>query len=397
MKKSISFLLALIMLVSMAAVGSFSAAAEAAPAADEILGTKEDGEYVSELLGICASFPADWNLLNAEETAQVMGYAADATDNEALAEILRNSGSVCDLYAIRLDNSGDNINIQLEDLGTARGAVLTEESYMELSMPALEQGMRQIGIENLKIETEDYTFAGASHVSVFLSGTANGHQVYERMVLIKSGRYMASVTAFSLDAQKLDEMFSFFKPLEVAAEDALGEKSGNTYYSELLGLEATLPDSWYIFSAEETAQVMGILADGFDDAAVADALRKSGTACDLYAMDMMTGTDNMNIQLEDLGKLYGSFLTPEQYAQIAIPQLEPALSKIGFQNIEITTENYEMAGSERYSIVVSAEVNGVPVYERMILIKAGQYMGCITMFSLQLSSIDAVFACFRAA
>ncbi|MBQ5522416.1 MAG: hypothetical protein IIT86_06360, partial [Oscillospiraceae bacterium] len=129
--------------------------------------------------------------------------------------------------------------------------------------------------------------------------------------------------------------------------------------------------------------------------ALAAQLRDAGTACDLYAVALDDSGDNVNIQLEDLGLLYGAVLTPKQYAEIALPQLKPALEQAGFQHVQIEMEDYEFAGRDRVSLLVTGDVNGVPVYERMILIKGGQYMGAITAFSLDLSRIDELFARFE--
>lgn len=397
MKKAMTILLALVMLLSVAAFGTGTAYAAAATDTQSILGVKENNAYTSELLGIRAVFDEDWYVLNEEETAQVMGYAAEALGSETLAAELENSGAVCDLYVVRTDSSGDNINLQLEDLGKLYGSFLSEEAYLTIALPKLEDGLKQLGIENLTLERQEYDFAGDTHQSVLVNGSSNGVSFQERIIILKSGQYVASLSAFSTDSAHLDEMLAFFEPLndEPDAEELIGDKQGNSYESDLLGIAVDFPDSWYLLSAEETAQVMGQMAESVDDAALAEQLRSAGSTCDLYAVALDDSGDNINIQLENLGLLYGVTMTPKQYAEKASPQLKPALEQIGFQNIRIETENYEFAGRDRVSLLLTAEVNGVPVYERMILIKGGQYMGVITAFSTDLGRIDSVFAQFR--
>lgn len=397
MKKAITILLALCMLLGAAALGTGTAFAAAAVDTQSILGTKVDNVYTSELLGIQAAFDDDWYLLSDEETAEVMGYTANLAGNEVLKDALEKSGAVCDLYAMRTDGSGDNINLQLEDIGKLYGSFLSEDAYLTIALPKLEEGLKQMGVENLKTERQEYDFAGDTRQSVLVTGSSSGVNFQERIVVLKSGQYIASLSAFSTNAARLDEMLAVFEPLEVEqdAEDALGEKEGSRYESELLGVAVDFPDNWYLLSPEETAQVMGLVADGMDDEALAAQLRDAGTACDLYAVALDDSGDNVNIQLEDLGLLYGAVLTPKQYAEIALPQLKPALEQAGFQHVQIEMEDYEFAGRDRVSLLVTGDVNGVPVYERMILIKGGQYMGAITAFSLDLSRIDALFARFE--
>ena len=397
MKKAMTILLALAMLLSVAAFGTGTACAAVSVDTESILGVKENNVYVSELLGIQAAFDEDWYLLNDEETAQVMGYTVSQADSELLKEALESSGAVCDLYVVRMDDSGDNINLQMEDLGRLYGSFLSEEAYLTIALPKLEEGLKQLGVENLTLERQDYDFAGDTHQSVLVSGSSGGVSFQERIVLIKGGRYMASLSAFSKDSTRIDEMLSVFEPLEAPqdAEDAIGEKQGNRYESELLGIAVDFPENWYLLNAEETAQVMGVMADNIDDEALAGQLRDAGTACDLYAVAMDESGDNVNIQLENLGLLYGTILTPKQYANIALPQLKPALEQAGFQHVQVEMADYEFAGRDRVSLLVTGDINGVPVYERLILIKGGQYMGAITAFSTDLGRIDALFAQFR--
>ena len=386
----------LTMLLSVAAFGTGTAFA-ATVDTQSALGVKEDNAYMSELLGICADFDEDWYVLHEQEIAEVMGYTAEASGSELLMEALESTGVVCDLYAVRTDGSGDNINLQLEDLGKLYGSFLSEEAYLTIALPKLEEGLKQLGIEGLTLERQDYDFAGDTHLSVLVNGSSNGMSFQERIVLIKGEQYMASLSAFSTDSTRLDEMLAVFEPVSgnLDAEELLGEKQGNRYESELLGIAVDFPDNWYILSAEETAQVMGVVADNIDDEVLAGQLRDAGTACDLYAVAMDESGDNVNIQLENLGLLYGTILTPKQYANIALPQLKPALEQAGFQHVQIEMENYEFAGRDRVSLLVTGDINGVPVYERMILIKGGQYMGAITAFSLDLGRIDALLARFE--
>ena len=396
MKKALTILMTLTMLLSVAAFGTGTAFA-ATVDTQSALGVKEDNAYMSELLGICADFDEDWYVLNEQEIAEVMGYTAEASGSELLMEALESTGVVCDLYAVRTDGSGDNINLQLEDLGKLYGSFLSEEAYLTIALPKLEEGLKQLGIEGLTLERQDYDFAGDTHLSVLVNGSSNGMSFQERIVLIKGEQYMASLSAFSTDSTRLDEMLAVFEPVSgnLDAEELLGEKQGNRYESELLGIAVDFPDNWYILSAEETAQVMGVVADNIDDEVLAGQLRDAGTACDLYAVAMDESGDNVNIQLENLGLLYGTILTPKQYANIALPQLKPALEQAGFQHVQIEMENYEFAGRDRVSLLVTGDINGVPVYERMILIKGGQYMGAITAFSLDLGRIDALLARFE--
>ena len=193
-------------------------AAEEEPAeevsADEALGEKTSTSYSSALLGIRYDAPEGWYVLTDEETAQVMGYVANNTTSEVLADALRNSGSVCDMYAMDQNGSGETINIQLQDLGILYGMTLSEERYMEMARPQLETSLGQIGMQDITLENVTVVFAGSEHTALRIHGTMNGMELYELLVLIKSGNYMATVTAASLQDGRVDDILSAFSALD---------------------------------------------------------------------------------------------------------------------------------------------------------------------------------------
>lgn len=197
-------------------------AAEAAPAeeaeetyeAEEMIGEKSGNSYANETFGICAEFPDNWTVLDDEQTAQMLGLVADNFSEVDLAEQLRESGSLYDLYAMTVDQSGDNVNVVIEDLGVVNGIIIDEKKYLEIAEDQLETTFAQMGMTDVTLDKGTYSFAGEDHVSVLISGNYNGVPVYERMVLLKTGNYMGVVTAFSLDTARLDGIMGLFSAYE---------------------------------------------------------------------------------------------------------------------------------------------------------------------------------------
>ena len=216
MKRFLSYLTALALVLALAAGSAFAAED---PEASDIVGTKDAHSYANEFLGIMAAFDDGWYVLNDEETVQAMGYVVDSLKDQALADQLRSSGLVCDLYALALDNSGDNINIQIEDLGRLYGLVMSEDVYYKKAAPQLQTALERMGISNISISQETIAFAGAEHCSCLISGEYNGIGVYERLVMVKAGDYMATVTAFSRTPGRADDLLQFFAAFD-AAENA---------------------------------------------------------------------------------------------------------------------------------------------------------------------------------
>ena len=197
-------------------------AAEAAPTeeaeetyeAEEMIGEKSGNSYANETLGIRAEFPDNWTILDDEQTAQMLGIVADNFSEVDLAEQLRESGSLYDLYAMTVDQSGDNVNVVIEDLGIVNGIIIDEAKYLELAEKQLDTTFAQMGITDVTLDKGTYSFAGEDHVSVLISGNYSGMPIYERMVLLKAGNYMGVVTAFSLDTEQLENIMGFFSAFE---------------------------------------------------------------------------------------------------------------------------------------------------------------------------------------
>ena len=68
-----------------------------------------------------------------------------------------------------------------------------------------------MGLTNVQVEKETIDFAGDEHVSCLVSGEINGAAIYERMVMVKAGNYMATVTAFSFDRDSVEAMIGMFE------------------------------------------------------------------------------------------------------------------------------------------------------------------------------------------
>lgn len=197
-----------------AAAEEETAPAEEELEAEDLIGAKSGNIYSNEALGIRAEFPDSWTILDDEQTAQVLGVVADNFTELDLAEQLRESGSLYDLYAMAMNQSGDNVNVVIQDLGVLYGIVIDEEKYLDMNAEEVEKALSQMGMTDIRAERENYFFAGQEHLSVLVSAKYGGLTLYERLVLCKAGSYMSAVTASSLDQTHLDEILGFFSAYE---------------------------------------------------------------------------------------------------------------------------------------------------------------------------------------
>lgn len=162
------------------------------------------------------------------------------------------------------------------------------------------------------------------------------------------------------------------QPSEVTQEAA-----GMRYENENIGVGVLLDEDWVIYNDEQLAQLSGLTADMFSDEKYKEMMEKSNSFTDFFAQH--SSGASMNVMFENLGLLYGSVLSEEQYRTAAMQNLPGAYESAGFENVQIEENTVEFAGAERVGIHTSCTVNGVNYYVQQVLIKAGSHMGIISL------------------
>lgn len=391
LKRSSSFLLVLFLLLSLCGVSQADAGAI------DLVGEISDQTYVNEALGICAFFPDSWYLLKDDEIAETMEYPDWSGSREGVARLLDETKTACDMYAVALDGSSENINVMLEDLGTLKQ--MSEDSYYQAITSQLESTYAEMGAKLVSCTKEMIDFAGKARVSTLLEVDYSGIMIVQRCVLIKAGGYMATVSSTASSSERADAILQVFESYGEETLDVLGTSDSHRYSNLFLGIEAEFDDGWYILSREETAQTMGAAAGYVSDEDVAKILEESGTTTDLYAMALNNSGDNVNIQLHNLLSLTGfssMTVTEEEFYEAGMSDgITQGLTAIGVENINYEKEIVTFAGKEHVSALISGTYNGIPLYERLVLVKNGYYIAAVTAFSFNRQSVDDILGFFK--
>ena len=162
------------------------------------------------------------------------------------------------------------------------------------------------------------------------------------------------------------------QPSEVTEEAA-----GIRYENENIGVGVLLDEDWVIYNDEQLAQLSGLTADMFSDEKYKEMMEKSNSFTDFFAQH--SSGASMNVLFENLGLLYGSVLSEEQYRTAAMQNMAGAYESAGFENVQIEENTVDFAGAERVGIHTSCTVNGVNYYVQQVLIKSGSHMGIISL------------------
>lgn len=207
MKKMVSLLLALAMVVSLAACGGKSP--ETPKTAELCRGTVEDNTYTSEFLHVTLTLDDSWQIADDEAMAELSGLVADSFSDESVKNQLEKGGVVYDLYAMRSD--GASLNIAIQKLGLANGAMMTEDAFAEANMKQLPDVLASSSIKVIDIQKSTFPFAGTEHVSLILTGSVQDVPLYETMVVVKTGSYVSLITAATFQNDGTAELLDLFQ------------------------------------------------------------------------------------------------------------------------------------------------------------------------------------------
>lgn len=162
-----------------------------------------------------------------------------------------------------------------------------------------------------------------------------------------------------------------------------GRVEGGTYTNEFLSVACQLGDEWTYLTDEEIAQLNGEIGESLTDEELSEMFSNGKTVQDMYAASA-DGTATINVIFEDMGVLYGAALD------------EDALMQAGMSDIQVEAGSMEFAGADHSTLRVTSTISEIPVYELMVCVKEGNYMGVITLASYLEDTTEEMAALFTA-
>ena len=163
-------------------------------------------------------------------------------------------------------------------------------------------------------------------------------------------------------------------------DDTVGALAGGTYTNKTARITCKLDDSWLFYTESQLLELNGVLteASGGDVASMAE----SGKAVyDMYAVST-DGLMTMNVTYQNLGLLSGASMTAQEYVEQAAMTLPGDLAACGFTDVEVQTDAQDIAAERDCpTLLVTAQLEDLPMYERMVCIQSGDYIYCVTLCS----------------
>ncbi len=173
-----------------------------------------------------------------------------------------------------------------------------------------------------------------------------------------------------------------------------GIQESGTYKNTFLGIGCTFDHTWVISSTEELAQLTGLAAQELGADYVKDALENGSAVFDLNASSS-DGQLILNIVIEKLNSVSKS-LDEKEYLNASKDSTCDMLEKSGFTDVVAEVGTTTFAGQTKDCLSTSGNVGSVPVYQRQICIKKGNYMATVTVNSVAADAVDSILNLFYA-
>lgn len=153
-----------------------------------------------------------------------------------------------------------------------------------------------------------------------------------------------------IEDEELDE--------DVEDEQAMvepGTIEGNVYTNASLGVQATIPEEFVLYTEEQIQEVLGVGAEMMEEANYnVDALEEGGTLYEVMAATA-DGTTNLQIVIENPEVSTGMKLSVEQYAKVLETNLTTAYKANGLEveSSGITEENKNGLDCQKVNVTFS--------------------------------------------
>lgn len=179
------------------------------------LGSVTGNVYENTYFGIGCSLDENWVYADEDELADMIGMSVEMFDDEEIGEQILKADMFYDMFA-SADNGAVNIVISVENLGALYGMALDEESYIDAALVSLEDVMASANVTVKDFEKTTLTFAGKDHVAVRMYSVNENYNndVYQLLVCIKQGSYIALITMSSSAYDVTESMTDLFYKVE---------------------------------------------------------------------------------------------------------------------------------------------------------------------------------------
>ena len=222
MKKIISLLLAVLMLLGCCGCGDSGAGEDVrGEVIDDTQNATEGTEpmfslgetsgktYSNEFLGLRCTVPDGWEFYADEQILELNNIAGDCMD-EAVSQQIAAAQIVYDMFAINQEE-GSNMNVNLEKVGAVQLLTMDLKTVMENQIEAIRTTYENIGYTDINIEYQKVKVDKQELDGLVITAKIQGIDFYSTIFAFTKYSYIANVTICSQQAEKIDDILDCFK------------------------------------------------------------------------------------------------------------------------------------------------------------------------------------------
>lgn len=188
MKRLITFLLAVIMIISLTACGE-----KGFPR-----GKVKDNVYTQESFGITFTAPDGYEFYSDKQIAAVYGTTA---------EVLNANNAI--IYDMQCGNIATNasVSITYENMPVIYGTALDDDSYLTLNLASIRTSYDSVeDVEIKAMDKDTVTVSGKEYNGAYITLDIDNVPFYETIFVAENDGYMMRLTAAAYDEAELQEL-----------------------------------------------------------------------------------------------------------------------------------------------------------------------------------------------
>ena len=171
-------------------------------------GKKENNVYTNSVFNIKFDAPANgYKMQSRDNIAQMRDIFIKQS---GMSQVEADSSIYMDVYATSENGKGvSSVNVVIEKMGTP----FENETELAKVVDNLQNQYKAAGMVNVSVESDKARFNGKETIALNATDTSGDYTVYRKQIYIKSGNFMAIITASSTSEEKAQKALDGFTSL----------------------------------------------------------------------------------------------------------------------------------------------------------------------------------------
>ena len=172
-------------------------------------GKKENNVYTNSVFNIKFDAPANgYKMQSRDNIAQMRDIFIKQS---GMSQEEADSSIYMDVYATSENGKGvSSVNVVIEKMGTP----FENETELAKVVDNLQNQYKAAGMVNVSVESDKARFNGKETIALNATDTSGDYTVYRKQIYIKSGNFMAIITASSTSEEKAQNALDAFTSLK---------------------------------------------------------------------------------------------------------------------------------------------------------------------------------------